>query len=451
MNSQIQKIIKAEEQRQQNTLDLIPSENFSSKAVRSAVGSVLMHKYSEGYPGARYYEGNEQIDEIENLCRKQVLKVMLANDSDDIKNNWHANVQVLSGSVANLAVYNAVLKPGDKIMGMYLPDGGHLSHGWSYTPTDKRDGKDDGMAYYGGSSKLTLNSKIFKVVQYKTDPKTHLFDYDFIEELAVKEKPKMIITGGTAYPRGIDYKRIREIANKIGAMYLADIAHEAGLVAAGAVESPFKYADFVTFTTHKTFRGPKGAVALCKKEYAKKLDRSVIPGLLGGPFNHNIAGIAQAAFEIDTPEFQEYAKKVVKNAKTMANELIKYGFDVVSGGTDKHLVLVNLTNKNISGKYFAKALAKAGIIANMNTVPYETGSPSNPSGIRFGTPTITTRGFKEDNVNELVKLINEVYEIVKNKSSDEFDDYTNFLDSNNELASINKQVLQICKNFPLHI
>lgn len=452
MNPKLIEIIKKEEERQQNTLGLIPSENFTSKAVREAVGSVLMHKYSEGNINTRYYEGNENIDELEALCIEMVKKVMLANDTQEVKVNWSANVQVPTGSIANLAVYNAVLKPGDKIMAMYLPDGGHLSHGWSYTPTKERSAEDiksieEDMVYYGGTQKLTLNSKIFEIVQYKTDPKTNLFDYDFIEQLALKEKPRMIITGGTAYPRDIDYKRIRIIADKIGALYLTDVAHEAGLIAAGVLSSPFAYADFVTFTTHKTLRGPKGAVVMCRNEYIKEIDRSVMPGMLGGPLNHTIAGITQALFEADTLEFKTYAANIIKNSKILAAELKKYDFKLVTDGTDKHLILIDLRNKNIGGRVLAKALAMANIITNKSTIPYETGSPVNPSGLRIGTPILTTRDMGEAEMKLIASYINEVTQIATSYGSDE--NILEKMQTDLKLGEVKTKVLELCRKFPL--
>ncbi|MCA9386527.1 serine hydroxymethyltransferase [Candidatus Dojkabacteria bacterium] len=421
--NKIKELIQKEYDRQHNTLGMIPSENYTSKEVREAVGSVFMHKYSEGYPAARYYEGNEVIDELESFVRDMAVKVMTKHDSKEVQNNWHANVQVLSGSAANLAVYTSILEPGDKILSMYLPDGGHLSHGWSYSSKKDRDDslESEGIAYKGGKKKVNFTSKVFDIVQYKTDPSTFVFDYDEIEKLAIQEKPKLIITGGTAYPRDIDYKRMREIADKVGAYYHADVAHEAGLIAGGAVPSPFKYADFVTFTTHKTLRGPKGAVAMCKREFAKKLDRAVFPGLQGGPFNHTIAGVGQALIEADTKEFQDYANQVVKNAQILAEELVNAGLNVITGGTDKHLVLVEVLSAGVSGADFASKLAEIGIIANKNTVPYEKGSPVDPSGLRLGTPILTTRGMKEDAIKEVAEIIVEVFNMLKN-NEDQYGD-----------------------------
>jgi len=450
MNSAIIKILEKEKQRQQETLDLIPSENFSSSEVREAVGSVFMHKYSEGYPGARYYEGNEHIDELENLCISMALKVFKA------PHGWSANVQPYAGSNANLAVYNALLEPGDKILSMYLPDGGHLSHGWSYIPTKDRTEQDKSemvnkMSYYGGHVKISIVSKIFNVVQYKTDAKTEIFDYDFIEKLAIEENPKMIITGGTAYPRGIDYNRMRQIADKVGAFYLCDVAHEAGLIAAGVVESPVGIADVVTLTTHKTLRGPKGAMILMKQEFIEKINKSVMPGLQGGPHNGTIAAITQSLFEVDTPEFKEYAAQILKNASTLASELANYGFKIVSGGTDKHLVLIDLRSKNIGGKYVSRALAFANIVSNMNTVPYESGSPLNPSGLRIGSPTLTTRGMKESEMKQVANWINTITDIAvefKEKTVD-FAEFNKLITQDIRVLGIKHQVIELCSRFPL--
>lgn len=450
MNSKLSEIIKKEELRQQTTLGLIPSENFSSKAVREAVGSVMMHKYSEGYPNARYYEGNEVIDELELLCIEMVKKVF------NLPSDWSANVQPLAGSNANLAVYNALLNPGDTILSMYLPDGGHLSHGWSFTPIKERTDEEvknlkNDSAYYGGKTKISIVSKFFNVVQYKVNKDTLLFDYDQIEKLAIEVKPKIIITGGTAYPRNIDYKRMSEIAKKVGAYYLADIAHEAGLISAGVLPTPVGYADVVTLTTHKTLRGPKGAVILMKKELETVINKAVMPGLQGGPHNGTIAGITQALFEADTEEFKEYAAQIVKNAKTLAAELQNLGFNIVSGGTDKHLILIDLRSKNIGGKFVAKALSLSGIVANMNTIPFETGSPLNPSGLRIGTPTITTRGMKETEMNMIATWINKIVETLKSEKVEKFEDLEAIIKNHEVILEIRKEVEELCAKYPLEV
>jgi len=366
---QIFSIIAREKTRQREELEMIPSENFASAAVMKAVGSCLMNKYAEGYPNRRYYQGNANVDRVESICRNRILQAFGLD-----KTKWGVNVQPHSGCEANLAVYNALLKAGDKIMSMYLPDGGHLSHGW-HMP----------------GKKITFVSKIFKVQFYHVSKKTLVFDYDQIARQALKYRPKLIISGGTAYPREINYKRLSQIAHKVGALYLADVAHEAGLIAAGAMQSPFPWADVVTFTTHKTWRGPRGAIIVAKKTLIDAINFSIIPGLQGGPHMHSIAGIAVAAKELQTPAFKKYAFQIVKNAKVLAAELQKGGLNIVSGGTDKHLVLVDLRNVGLTGWVVAWALEKAGIIANRNTVPYDTGSPFYPSGLRFGTPALTTR------------------------------------------------------------
>jgi len=384
---EVYQIIKSEEEKQQTKLSLIPSENFFSLSVREAVGSVFMHKYAEGNIGKRYYEGNQFVDQLETLTIKRAKEVF------NIPEDWSVNVQALSGSNANLAVYLALLNIGDTIMGMYLPDGGHLSHGWSYEPKVEQDSNN--LVYLGGSRKVNITSRIFKTVQYKTNPKNQLLDYDQIEKTALEHQPKLIITGGTAYPREINYQRMKEIAQKVGAFYLADIAHEAGLIAAGVNKSPVGIADVVTMTTHKTLRSGRGALILAQEEIIKKINRAILPGLQGGPFNHSIAGICVGLGEALKPEFKEYAQQVLNNAKFLCEELKKYDFNIVSEGTDKHLILINLTNKPILGKKFARALDYAGIIANMNTMPQEKNSPANPSALRIGTPWVTTRGMKE--------------------------------------------------------
>lgn len=448
LKPQLQKILDAEIQRQQNTLDLIPSENFTSSSVREAVGSIFMHKYSEGYPGARYYEGNEKIDDLENLAIELVKKVF------KLPTDWNANVQPLAGSNANLAVYNALLNPGDTILSMYLPDGGHLSHGWSYTSTKDRSEEDKAdleneSAYFGGKTKISIVSKIYNVVQYKVNKDTLKFDYDAIEKLALEIKPRMITTGGTAYPRNIDYKRMKSIADKVGAYYLADVAHEAGLIAAEVLESPVGVADVVTFTTHKTLRGPKGAVILMRKDLTQQINKSVMPGLQGGPHNGTIAGIAQALFEVDTLEFRNYAAQTLKNAKALASELKKLGFNLITGGTDKHLILIDLRNKNIGGKYLSRALALAGIVSNMNTIPFETGSPLNPSGLRIGTPTITTRGFQEEQMKPIALWINRVLEVSEKYSDLDFEAFKNSIEIDPEIAIINNEIKEFLRVYPL--
>lgn len=427
-------LIKREEIRQSNTLMMIPSENYTYPEVRKAVGSILMQKYAEGQPRRRYYQGNEVVDEVESLAEERTLKAF-GLDAE----KWAANVQPHSGCEANLAVYNAILSPGDKIMSMFLPDGGHLSHGW------QMPGK-----------KVTLVSKIFKVEFYHVDPKTRVFNYSTIEKQALKYKPKLIITGGTAYPREIDYKKMAAIAKKVGAYYMADVAHEAGLIAGGAVDNPFPYADFVTFTTHKTLRGPRGAVIVCKKEFEKDVDFSIIPGLQGGPHLHSIAGIAIALANTQTPQFKKYANNVVKNAKLLAEILKKKGYDVVSGGTDKHLVLIDLRKSGTNGWIVAWALEKAGIIANRNTVPNDTGSPFYPSGLRIGTPGITTRGMGTNEVKKIAGWIDETIQHVKEEKMPSDPEvrrhfttaYLDRISKDPVLAGIAKEVKTLCSKFP---
>ena len=388
---------------------MIPSENITYTEVREAVGSVLMQKYAEGQPGKRYYQGNEVVDEIERLCEDRALVVFGLSAEQ-----WMANVQPHSGCEANLAVYNALLTPGDKMMSMYLPDGGHLSHGWQ-TPTKK----------------ITLVSKIFKVEFYHVDAKTSLFDYDQIEAQALKFKPKMIISGGTAYPRTINHKKMSAIAKKVGAYYLADIAHEAGLIAGGAFPSPFPYADVVTMTTHKTLRGPRGAIIIAKKELGPQIDFAIMPGLQGGPHLHTIAGIAIALRLAQGKLFGKYARQVIANAQTLASEFMRAGLKVVSGGTDKHLVLLDLRDRQTDGATVAQALEKVGIITNKNTVPFDTGSPIKPSGVRMGTPALTVRGMKE---TEMKLIAGFIIAVIKGQS---------------RVGEIKKQVFTLCKKFPI--
>ena len=434
-------IIALEEERQQNTLSMIPSENFFSPSVRTAVGSVMMHKYSEGNVKRRYYEGNEFIDQMELLAIKR------AKQAFSLPEDWSANVQALAGSNANLAVYLSLLNVGDTIMGLYLPDGGHLSHGWSYEPDTVVD--PNNPLYLGGSRKVNITSRIFKTVQYKTDPKTQLLNYEEIERIATLHKPKLIITGGTAYPRDIDYQRMKQIAEKVGAYYLADIAHEAGLIASGVMNSPIGIADVVTLTTHKTLRSARGALILAHKDLIKKVNRAILPGLQGGPFNHSIAGIATGLGEVIKPSFKEYAQQVVNNAKHLCEELKKYNFQLVSGGTDKHLVLIDLTNKPVLGKKFARALAHAGIVANYNTMPQETRSPADPSALRLGTPWLTTRGMKEEEMTRIASWINQVMYIAAKYKQFDFKEFNRKIRADPEIGIIAYQVKELCSKFVL--
>ena len=375
--------IKKEEQRQNDHIELIASENFVSKAVLEAMGSCLTNKYAEGYPNARYYNGCENIDEIESLAIERAKELFKAE---------HANVQPHSGSNANLAVFLACLNAGDTFMGMSLTAGGHLSHG----------------------APFNVSGKIFNCVPYGLNAETELLDYDEIERLALKHKPKLIVAGGSAYSRFIDFKRFREIADKVNAKLMVDMAHIAGLVAAGVHPSPIPYADFVTTTTHKTLRGPRGGMILCKKEYAKIIDKAVFPCLQGGPLEHVIAAKAVMLKEAFSPEFKEYQKQVVKNAKVLGDELLKYGFKLVSGGTDNHLLLVDLTPFKTNGRDVANLLHKANITCNKNGIPNEKQPLSITSGIRLGTPAVTTRGMKEEEMKQIASFI---YELVKNGES----------------------------------
>lgn len=375
--------IKKEEKRQKQHIELIASENFTSEAVREAVSSVLTNKYAEGYPGKRYYCGCENIDAIESLAIERAKKLFGAE---------HANVQPHSGANANFAVFVALLKPGDTILGMSLPAGGHLTHG----------------------TKVNVSGKYFNAIGYNVDPETELINYDEVERLAKEHKPKLIVAGASAYPRKIDFKRFREIADSVGAYLMVDMAHIAGLVAAGLHENPCRYADVVTTTTHKTLRGPRGGMILCKAELAKKIDSAVFPGTQGGPLEHIIAGKAVMLNEALKPEFKEYQKQVVKNCKVLANELKKYGFRLVAGGADNHLVLVDLTPFNSTGKEVSELLHKANITTNKNSIPNEKLSPSVTSGLRLGTPAVTTLGMKEE---EMKKIASFIYRIVTEKES----------------------------------
>ena len=433
----ISDLIAKERRRQQETLMMIPSENYTYPEVRSAVGSVLMHKYAEGQPKKRYYQGNSVVDEVELECEKAALQAFNLSEKE-----WGVNVQPYSGTPANLAVYNALLNPGDRIMGMFLPDGGHLSHGWEYK-----------------GKKVTLVSRIWNVEFYHVDPKTKVFDYDQIEEQARKFQPRLLISGGTAYPREINHKRMGEIAHKIGALYMADVAHEAGLIAGGANSSPFPYADVVTMTTHKTLRGPRGGIIFARKEYAGAIDASIFPGMQGGPHIHTIAGISIALQNTKTPAFRKYARQTVKNAGYLAKQLLEKKFDVVSGGTDKHLVLIDLRRQNVSGWFVGWALETANIIANRNTVPYDTASPYYPSGLRLGTPAVTVRGMKEKEMKTISKWIFQIVEYVGKRQipKDEIERRTylkkfraNLL-KDKFLAKIRGEVKALCKKFPVDL
>lgn len=367
-------LIQREASRQHDTLRMIASENYVSQAVLEATGTVLTNKYSEGYPGKRYYEGQRFIDPIEELAITRAKSLFGAD---------HANVQPYSGSPANLAVYMALAAPGDTVMGMALPMGGHLTHGWSVSAT----------------------GAWFRPVQYTVRRSDGLIDFDEVRDIALRERPKLIFSGGTAIPRTIDFARFAEIAREVGAVLVADIAHIAGLIAGGAHPSPVGHASVITTTTHKTLRGPRGAMILASSEYAKAVDKAVFPGLQGGPHNHTTAGIAVALREAAQPSFRAYAHQIVANARALAAALLERGFDLVSGGTDNHLILIDLTGKNIGGKPAARALDRAGIETNYNTVPYDTRKPFDPSGLRIGTPALTTRGLTEAQMPQVADWI----------------------------------------------
>jgi glycine hydroxymethyltransferase len=400
---QIYELARQEAARQSGCIRLIPSENYVSKAVMQASGSCLTNKYAEGYPGRRYYEGQQVTDLIEKLARERAKKLFRAD---------HANVQPYSGSIANWAAYLALVKPGDTIMGLSLTHGGHLTHGW----------------------KATASGKFFNSVQYGVSRATSMLDYDEIAALAKKHRPSVIISGATAYPREIDFEIFGQIAKEVGAYHVSDIAHIAGLVVAGIHNSPVPHADIVSSTTHKTLRGARGGMLLCRAEHAKAVDRSVFPGLQGGPHMHTIAAIAVALAEANTPEFIAYAKQVVKNAKALAEKLLENGFDLVTGGTDNHLILIDLRNKTVAGKKLAKALDRARIVTNYNTVPNDPAPPANPSGLRIGTPAITTRGMKEEQARHIATLISKVVENIDDESA---------------IDEVGKDALLLCSQFPV--
>jgi glycine hydroxymethyltransferase len=366
--------IRAEEERQRDELELIASENYTSAAVMEAVGSVLTNKYAEGLPGKRYYGGCEHVDVVERLAIDRVKEIFGAE---------HANVQPHSGASANQAVYYSCLEIGDTVLAMDLAQGGHLTHGM----------------------KLNFSGRWYPTVGYGVDPTTHRIDYDKLADLAAEHKPKLILAGASAYPRIIDFARMADIARDIGAILFVDMAHIAGLVAAGLHPNPVPVADFVTTTTHKTLRGPRGGVVLCKAERAKKLDSAVFPGLQGGPLMHVIAGKAVCFGEVLRPEFAEYARQVIANAQALADELTRAGFRLISGGTDNHLILVDVGSKGLSGKLAESALGRAGITVNKNLIPYDPRKPMDPSGIRIGTPALTTRGLREDAIRQVGRWI----------------------------------------------
>ena len=389
-DKQIEKLIKAEEARQKKTISLIASENYVSDDVLKALGSKFTNKYSEGYPYKRYYKGQKNTDKLEELCCVRALKIFGLS-----KNNWHVNVQGLSGSPANLAVYFALVPQGGKVMGMSLSHGGHLTHG----------------------HKVSVTGKIWNQVSFGVNKDTEVIDYDELKKIAIENKPNMIIAGFTAYPRFVDFKKFREIADVCSAILMVDMSHFAGFVAGKVYPSPFPYADIVTTTVHKTLRGPRSALIFSKidiREFDKKIDKAIFPGLQGGPHMNQIAAVAVALKEATSPVFKKYAKQVVKNAKVLAEELKKLGWKIISGGTDSHLILMDtwMEGKGISGEEASAKLEKAGIIVNKNTIPNETRSPMDPSGIRLGTAGETTRGAKE---NDMIKLAKKIDNVLKNK------------------------------------
>ena len=392
--------IMKELNRQRNKIELIASENFVSNSVMEAMGSYMTNKYAEGYPAHRYYGGCEYVDVVEDLARDRVKKLFNAE---------YANVQPHSGAQANMAVYVALLKPGDTVLGMNLSHGGHLTHG----------------------SKVNASGKLYNFIPYGLSEKTGEIDYNEVERLALEHKPKLILAGASAYARIIDFKRFREIANKVGAYFMVDMAHIAGLVAAGLHPNPVEYADVVTSTTHKTLRGPRGGLILCREKYGAIIDKAIFPGTQGGPLMHIIAAKAVCFKEALEPEFKIYQKQVIKNAATLADELLRLDFNLVSGGTDNHLILIDLRNKHITGKELETKLDDVGITVNKNTVPFDTEKPTITSGIRIGTPAVTTRGFKEEDMKEIARLISMV---VENKGLDE----------------VKKSVKLLCDKYPLY-
>lgn len=404
VDPEIYESIKGEEYREEYHLELIASENFVSRAVLEAQGSVLTNKYAEGYPGKRYYGGCLYMDRVEDIARERVKAIYGAE---------HANVQPHSGSQANMAVYFVVLNPGDKVLGMNLAHGGHLTHG----------------------SPVNFSGKFFNFYFYGVDKETERINYDAVWNLAKEVKPKLIVAGASAYPRIIDFEKFASIAEDVGAYLMVDMAHIAGLVAAGLHPSPVPYAQFVTSTTHKTLRGPRGGFILCKKEFAKEIDKAIFPGIQGGPLMHVIAAKAVAFKEAMSPDFKEYQRQILLNAKALAEELMRLGYRLVSGGTDNHLMLVDLRDKGITGKEAEKALEEAGITVNKNSIPFDPQPPTITSGIRIGTPALTTRGMKEDEMRYIARLIHEVLSNIKDDKVKE---------------KVKSEVEELCKQFPIY-
>lgn len=400
-DSEIMELIDMETNRQRKHIELIASENFVTPQVMEAQGSYLTNKYAEGYPGKRYYGGCEVVDKVEDLARDRMKKLFQAD---------HVNVQPHSGSNANLGVYFSVLKPGDKVLGMNLSQGGHLTHG----------------------SPVNISGVYYNFVAYGVDKETELIDYEQVREIALREKPKMIVAGASAYPRKIDFAKFREIADEVGAYLMVDMAHIAGLVAAGLHQNPVHYADFVTTTTHKTLRGPRGGAILCKEEYAKMIDKSIFPGIQGGPLMHVIAAKAVAFGEALQDDFKEYQQQTLNNAKALAEGLANNGFRLVSGGTDNHLILIDVRTKGLTGKKAEALLDDVGIATNKNTIPYDPESPFITSGIRIGTPAMTTRGMKEEDMLEIAEIM------------------TLALDESNDRDAIRDRVTKLCDKHPLY-
>lgn len=399
---EIAEAMENEKNRQENKIELIASENFVSPAVMTAMGSPLTNKYAEGYPGKRYYGGCEYVDVVENLARDRACELFGAE---------HANVQPHSGAQANMAVFFAMLEPGDTVLSMSLAHGGHLSHG----------------------SPVNMSGKYFNIVPYGVSEDTNTIDYDEVERLAKEHKPKLILAGASAYPRAIDFERFSKIAKEVGAYLMVDMAHIAGLVAAGLHQSPVPYADFVTTTTHKTLRGPRGGLILCREEYAKQIDKAIFPGIQGGPLMHVIASKAVCLKEALSPEFKEYQKQIIKNAAALANALMDNGFKLVSGGTDNHLMLLNLTDTGKTGKEVEKILDDCNITANKNAIPFDTKSPFITSGLRIGTPAVTSRGMKEEDMREIAAIISLAVK-----------------DAETNRDEILSRVAALCKKYPLY-
>lgn len=404
VDPEIRRVLMDEEKRQMDVIELIASENLVSRAVLEAAGSVLTNKYAEGYPGKRYYGGCEVVDVAENLARDRAKEIFGAE---------HANVQPHSGAQANTAVYFAVLKPGDTVLGMNLAHGGHLTHG----------------------SPVNISGQYYNFVAYGVDPQTETIDYDQVRSVALEHRPKLIVAGASAYPRIIDFKRFRDIADECGSLLMVDMAHIAGLVAAGLHPSPVPYAQFVTTTTHKTLRGPRGGMILCTAEWAAAIDKAVFPGIQGGPLMHIIAAKAVAFKEALEPSFKDYQSQVVKNAKALAEALKGYGFRLVSGGTDNHLMLVDLTPKGVTGRQAEQSLDKVGITVNKNSIPFDKRKPTVTSGIRIGTPAVTTRGMKEPEMELIASLIDRTLRDRENEDS---------------LKDISEQVKALTSRFPFY-